>query len=79
MSTLHISRIGLRTLEAFEILHKRTPVYNHDFAIDKDSSYSFRYENLVDILRVRISRYGKSTCGYEVAAVVVVVLSFSTT
>ena len=35
----------------------------------KKSFYSFRYDNLVDLPRVRTTRYGKSTFCYEAAEV----------
>ena len=33
----------------------------------KNTNYSFRYENLVDVPRVRTSRYGKATFRFEAA------------
>ena len=66
MSTLHISRIRLI---AIETLHKLTPVYLQDLVSHKNSAYSVRYENLVDLPRVRTTKYGKSSFCYEAAAV----------
>ena len=56
MPTLHISRIRLIALETFKILHKLTPVHLQDLVSYKNSTYSFRYKNLVDLLRVRYGR-----------------------
>ena len=61
MPILHISRIRLIAIETFKILHKLSPVYLHDLVSYKESFYSFRYDNLVDLPRVRTTRYGKST------------------
>ena len=69
MPTLHISRIRLIALETFKILHKLTPVYLQDLVSYKNSAYSFRYENLVDLPRVRTTKYGKSSSCYEAAVV----------
>ena len=49
MPTLHISRIRLITVETFKILHKMSPVYLQDLLSYKNSVYSFRYDNLVDV------------------------------
>ena len=69
MPTLYIGRIRLIAIETFKILHKLSPVYLHDLVSYKESSYSFRYDNLVDLPRVRTTRYGKSTFCYEAAGV----------
>ena len=67
MPTLHISRIRLIAIETFKILHKLSSVYLHDLVSYKETSYSFRYDNLVDLPRVRTTRYGKPTFCYEAA------------
>ena len=69
MPTLNISRIRLMAIETFKILHKMTPIYLHDLVSYKESNYSFRYEKVADIPRVRTTRYGKSTFSYEAAVV----------
>ena len=61
MPTLHISRIRLIAVETFKILHKMSPVYLQDLLSYKNSIYSFRYDNLVDVPRVRTTKYGKSS------------------
>ena len=67
MPTLHVSRIRLIATESFKILHKMTPVYLQDILSYKKYAYSFRYDNLVDVPRVRTTKYGKSTFCYEAA------------
>ena len=67
MPTLHISRIRTMALEAFKILYKMSPKYLHDLISFKNTNYSFRYENLVDVPSVRTSRYGKATFRFEAA------------
>ena len=60
MPTLHISRIRLIAVKTFKILHKMSPVNLQDLLSYKNSIYSFRYDNLVDVPRVRTAKYGKS-------------------
>ena len=67
MPTLHISRIRTVAIEAFKILYKMSPKYLHDLISFKNTNYSFRYENLVDVPSVRTSRYGKATFRFEAA------------
>ena len=69
MPSLHISRIRLIAMETFKILHKMAPVYLQDLVCYKNSAYSFRYENLVDLPRVRTTKFVKSTFCYEAAVV----------
>ena len=69
MPTLHISRIRLIAVETFKILHKMSPVYLQDLLSYKHSINSFRYDNLVDVPRVRTTKYGKSSFCYEAAGV----------
>ena len=69
MPTLHISRIRLLAMETFKILHKMTPMYLQDLVSHKTCTYSFRYDNLIDLPRVRTTKYGKSSFCYEAAAV----------
>ena len=69
MPTLHISRIRLIAVETFKILHKMSPVYLQDLLSYKNSIYSFRYDNLVDVPRVRTTKYSKYYFCYEAAGV----------
>ena len=72
MPTFHISRIRLIANETFKFLHKLSTVYLHDLhdlVSYKEPSYSFRYDNIVDLPRVRTIRYGRSTFCYEAAGV----------
>jgi hypothetical protein len=38
-------------ITVFKIINKQTPVYLHDLVTIKNSSYSFRYNNTVNIPR----------------------------
>ena len=46
-----------------------TPMYLQDLISHKTFAYSFRYDNLIDLPRVRTTKYGKSSFCYEAAAV----------
>ena len=50
-------------------LDKMSPVYLQDLLSYKNSIYSFRYDNLVDVPRVRTTKYGKYYFCYEAAGV----------
>lgn len=66
---LTFSRIRLMAIETFKILHKLTPV-NLQYQVSyKNSVYSFRYENLVEVSRVGTTKFGKSTLHYKAAGV----------
>ena len=69
MPTLHISRIRLIAIKTFKILHKMSPVYLLDLLSHKNSMYSFRNDDLVDVPRVRTTKYGKSSFCYEAPGV----------
>ena len=54
-------------IEVFKIINKQTPVYLHDLVTIKKSSYSFRYNNTVNIPRVKTTRYGLHSLRYGAA------------
>ena len=52
MPALHIRRIRLNVIETFKILYTFSPAYLHDLISYKEFTYSFRYDNLVEVPRV---------------------------
>ena len=52
---------------SFKVIDKQTPVYLHDLVTIKKSSYSFRYNNTVNIPRVNTTRYGLHSLRYGAA------------
>ena len=54
-------------IEVFKLINKQTPVYLHDLVTIKKSSYSFRYNNTVNIPRVNTTRYGLHSLRYGAA------------
>jgi hypothetical protein len=47
-------------LESFKILHKLSPPCLNELVVLKNSKYSFRYSNIVEIPRVKTTTYGKN-------------------
>ena len=60
-TTLHLSRLRGLAIETFKIIYGKSPVYLQNFMTLKNSNYNFRYTNLLDIPRVRSTKYGLSS------------------
>ena len=69
MPILHISRIRLIAVETLRLSIKCHLSICRTFYLTKNYIYSFRYDNLVDVPRVRTTKYGKSSFCYEAACV----------
>ena len=54
-------------LECFNILHKLSLRCLNDLVDLKNSKYSFRYSNIVEIPRVKTTTYGKNSFRYTAA------------
>ena len=54
-------------LECFKILYKLSPPCLNDLVVLKNSKYSFRYSNIVEIPRVKTTTYGKNSFKYTAA------------
>ncbi len=59
MPTLHLTRIRTMAIETFKCIYKISPPYLHDLVTPKKSSYSFRYNNMVDVPNFKTDSYGK--------------------
>ena len=57
--SLQIRRIRTMAMETYKIVSKLAPVCRHDLVNVKNSKYSFRYSNILDVPYVRTTRYGK--------------------
>ena len=55
--SLQIRRMRTMVLECFKILYKLSPPYLNDLVVLKNSKYSFRYSNIVEIPRVKTTYY----------------------
>ena len=67
LPSLRLRRLRSMAIEVFKIINKQTPVYLHDLVTIKKSSYSFRYNNTVNIPRVKTTRYGLHSLRYGAA------------
>jgi hypothetical protein len=52
LASLRLRRLLSMAIKVFKIINKQTPVYSPDLVTIKKSSYSFRYNNAVNIPRV---------------------------
>ena len=66
-TSLHLSRLRGLALETFKIIYGNSPTYLKHFITQKASSYSFRYTNLLNLPRVRSSRYGTNSFSFQAA------------
>ena len=57
----------MMAIECFKIIHDLSPNCLSDLVTLKNSSYSFRYSNILDVPRVRTSTYGKKSFKYASA------------
>jgi hypothetical protein len=48
-------------LETYKIINKLAPVCLHDLVHMKNSKYSFRYNNILEIPQIKSIRYGKKS------------------
>ena len=62
--TLHLGRLKNIAIETFKILNDQSPMYLSDFVHAKQSSYSFRYQNVLDTRRFRTVGYGRNSFRY---------------
>ena len=65
--SLQIRRMRTMALECFKILYKLSPPCLNDLVVLKNSKYSFRYSNIVEIPRVKTTTYGKNSFKYTAA------------
>ena len=65
--SLHVRRMRTMAAETFKILYKLAPLCLHDLVHFKNSNYSFRYSNIVDLPRVRTTKFGKKSFRYSAA------------
>jgi hypothetical protein len=65
--SLQIRRMRTMALETFKIMNKLSPSCLHSLVHLRNSKYYFGYKNILNIPRVRISRYGKATFKFAAA------------
>ena len=66
--TLHVRRLRTMALEAFKILNNISPpVLSNLVKLRYNSAYNFRYNNILQVSRVRTTKFGKKSLSYAVA------------
>ena len=58
LSTLKVRRMRSLAIEVYKVVNKECPVYLQDLIHIKNNSYSFRYQNIAELPRVRTTSYG---------------------
>ena len=69
LPTLHLGRLRTIALETYKCINNSAPKYIRDLVNLKQSSYSFRYENTLQIPTVRTVAYGQKSFRFEAARV----------
>ena len=65
--SLYIRRMRTMAIETFKILYRTAPPCLHDIVQFKNTKYSFRYSNIVDVPRIRTEKFGKQSLRYSAA------------
>jgi hypothetical protein len=58
LPTLKIRRLRTMAIEVYKILNKKSPMYLNDLFVYKESRYSFRKTNTVEVPQVRTTYHG---------------------
>ena len=69
INTLQLGRIRTISLETFRILNNMSPTYILDLVKFKNTTYSFRYQNLAKLPGVNIESYSRKSFRYETALI----------
>ena len=64
-TTLHLSRLRFLAFETFKIVYGLSPPYLKDFICLKQTSYNFRYTNILDLPRPKSTRYGTNSFRFQ--------------
>ena len=66
-TTLHLCRLRCLAIETFKIVYGLSPSYLRDFVCLKESSYNFRYTNLLELPRPKSTRFGRNSFRFQAA------------
>ena len=69
LPTLHLGRLRTIALETYKCINNSAPKYIRDLVNLKQSSYSFRFENTLQIPTVRTVAYRQKSFRFEAARV----------
>ena len=67
--TLHLCRLRCLAIETFKIVYGLSPSYLRDFVCVKEFSYNFRYTNLLELPRLKSTRFGSNSFRFQAAKV----------
>ena len=66
--TLHVRRLRTMALETFKILNNMSlPVLSNLVRLRENTVNNFRYNNILQVSRIRTSKYGKKSFSYAAA------------
>jgi hypothetical protein len=65
LPTLMIRRIRTMAIEVYKIMNKKSPMYLNDLFVYKDSCYSFRKTNRVEVPQVKTTYHGLHSFRYS--------------
>ena len=66
-TTLHLSRLRYLAIEIFKIVYGLSPSYLKDFICLEDTSYNFRYTNLLNLPRPKSTMFGTNSFRFQAA------------
>ena len=64
LPALHVKRTRILVVETFKILNKLAPPVLRDLLVKRDSSYNFRYTNILQVSHVMTTKFGKNSFRY---------------
>ena len=64
LPALHVKRMGILAVETFKILNKLAPPVLTDLLVKRESSYNFRYTNILQVPHVKATKFGKNSFKY---------------
>ena len=64
LPSLKVRRMRSLAIEVYKVINKECPVYLQDSIHIKNNSYSFRYQNIVELPQVRTTSHGLQSFRY---------------
>ena len=61
---LHVKRMRILAVETFKILNKLVPPVFTNLLVKRESSYNFRYTNILQVPHVKTTKFGKNSFRY---------------
>ena len=64
LPALHVKRMRILAVETFKIFNKLAPPVLTDLLVKRESSYNFRYTNILQVPHVKMTKFGKNSFRY---------------